>query len=321
MGHHRMRAGIVAGVALVATLGACSSSGSSKVVSSPTTSAGATTTAAAAPTTAASGSASIPAAAADSSASSQLPSAVKSKGSVTVALDATYAPDEMIASDGKTVIGMDADLSVALGQVLGLKVNLVNATFDTIIPGLLSGKYDIGNSSFTDTKAREQQVDFVTYFTAGEGYYESANSTASFNGLDSLCGHKVSVEAGTTEESDANTQSKTCQSSGKPAVTVLSFQDQNAANLAVSSGRAELGFSDSQVAAYIVQQSNGQFKVVGQPFSTAPYGIAVPKHGMGPALLAALKDLMSQGIYTKILAEWGVQAGAITNPVINGATS
>ncbi len=114
---------------------------------------------------------------------------------------------------------------------------------------------------------------------------------------------------------------KTCQTEGKPADNVLVFQDQNAANLAVSSGRADVGFSDSQVAAYIVQQSNGQFKLSGTPFSTAPYGIAMPKNGMAPAVLAAVKDLMANGTYTKILAKWNVQAGAITNPVINGATS
>src|SRR5262245_63547835 len=62
----------------------------------------------------------------------QVPSAIKSKGTLTVAADATYAPNEFIASDGHTVIGMDADLAKALGQVLGLKVSMVNATFDTI---------------------------------------------------------------------------------------------------------------------------------------------------------------------------------------------
>jgi polar amino acid transport system substrate-binding protein len=321
MGQHGMRAAVVAGMAALTVVGACSSSKSSSVAAPSATTTATTPAAGASTTLAAAGTATIPTATPDPAASGQLPAAVKSKGSVTVALDATYAPDEMIASDGKTVIGLDADLSVALGQVLGLKVNLVNAKFDTIIPGLLSAKYDIGASSFTDTKEREKQLDFVTYFTAGEGFYVAANSSATFNGLDSLCGHKVSVESGTTEESDAQAQSKTCGTAGKPPVSVLSFGDQNAANLAVSSGRAELGFSDSQVAAYIVQQSNGQFKLVGQPFSTAPYGIAVPKNGMAPALLTAVKDLMSQGIYTKILDKWAAQAGAITNPVINGATS
>jgi polar amino acid transport system substrate-binding protein len=245
---------------------------------------------------------------------SQIPASLKGQ-TLVVALDASYAPDEMLASDGSTVIGMDADLSLALGQVLGVKVKLQNATFATIIPGLESGKYNIGNSSFTDTKAREKQVDFVDYFQAGEGYYVSANSKTAFNGLASLCGHTVAVEAGTVEESDAKAQGKKCN------VTVLSFQDQNAANLAVSSGRAEVGFADSQVAAYIVKRSHGQFALVGKPFNTAPYGIALPKDGLAKPILAALKTLESDGIYQKILAKWGVQSGAVTKPVINGATS
>jgi polar amino acid transport system substrate-binding protein len=106
-----------------------------------------------------------------SSIAAQVPAAIRSNGTLTVAADATYAPNEFIGSDGHTVVGMDADLAQALGQVMGLKVNVVNATFDTIIPGIVSGKYNLGMSSFTDTKARQQTVDFVTYFVAGTSFY------------------------------------------------------------------------------------------------------------------------------------------------------
>jgi polar amino acid transport system substrate-binding protein len=245
-----------------------------------------------------------------------VPTAIKSKGTLTFAMDATYPPDESIDKDGKTIIGMDADLANAIASELGLKANLVNATFDTIIPGLQGGKFDVGMSSFTDTLAREKVVDFVDYFQAGEGFYVKAGSGKSFNGLTSLCGHTVSVESGTTEETDAKTQAKSCK------VTVLSFSDQSAANLAVSSGRADVGFADSQVAAYIVKQSNGQFESTGSAFEVAPYGIALPKgNGMAQAVQAALTALIANGTYTKILTTWGLQAGAVTAPKINGATS
>ena len=46
--------------------------------------------------------------------------------------------------------------------------------FDSIIPGLSSHKYDLGMSSFTDTKEREKTVDFVTYFSAGTSFYVKA---------------------------------------------------------------------------------------------------------------------------------------------------
>jgi polar amino acid transport system substrate-binding protein len=220
------------------------------------------------------------------------------------------------------VVGWDADLANALGQVLGLKINMVNATFDTIIPGLVSGKYGLGISSFTDTKEREQTVDFVTYFSAGTSFYVKSSGGPDITSLADLCGHKVAVEKGTTQQADTQAQAKKCKAAGKPDVTVQIFNDQNAVNLALSSGRADVAMADSPVAAYQVKQSDGTFKLSGQPYGTAPYGIAIPKNsGMAKPVLAALKHLMADGTYTKILDKWGVQGGAISDPAINGAAS
>jgi polar amino acid transport system substrate-binding protein len=272
-------------------------------------------------TAGASSSTTIPTAPEDTSLAATVPSTVKTSG-LDVAMDATYAPDEFIASDGKTIIGMDADLATAIGQVLGVKVALNNATFDTIIPALQSGKYNLGASSFTDTKARQKVVDFVDYFQAGEGYYVKAGSSYKPNGLAALCGHSVAVESGTTEQTDAQTQAKACKKKGKGAVKVLTFQDQTTANVAVSSGRANVGFADSQVAEYIVAQSNGQFMNSGTAFEVAPYGLALPKGlGLTRPVDGAVGQLMHDGIYQKILKKWGIQAGAISRPEINGATS
>jgi polar amino acid transport system substrate-binding protein len=251
-----------------------------------------------------------------------VPAAVKSKGTLTVAADATYAPNEFIGPNGKTVVGMDADLAQALAAKMGLKANVVNATFDSIIPGLASHKYDLGMSSFTDTKEREKTVDFVTYFSAGTAFFVKADGGPTINSLADLCGHKVAVEKGTTQQDDATAQSKKCKAAGKPGVNVLTFPDQNGANLALSSGRAEVGMADSPPADYQVKKSNGQFKLVGQPYGTAPYGIAIPKDtGMAQPVLASLKAVMADGTYTTILKKWGIANGAITAPVINGATS
>jgi polar amino acid transport system substrate-binding protein len=270
---------------------------------------------------AASSSSSIPTAHEDSTLATTVPASVKSAG-LLVAADATYAPDEFVASDGKTVIGMDADLAKAIGQVLGLKVTITNATFDTIIPALQSGKFNLGASSFTDTKARQKQVDFVDYFQAGEGYYVKAGSSYKPNGLEALCGHSVAVETGTVEQTDAQSQNKKCTKAHKHGVKVLSFADQNSANLAVSSGRAQVGFLDSQIAEYVVATSKGHFKNSGTAFGVAPYGLALPKNlGLTRPVDGAVGALMKDGIYLKILKKWGIQAGAISRPEINGATS
>jgi polar amino acid transport system substrate-binding protein len=252
-----------------------------------------------------------------------VPSAIKSKGTLNIAADASYAPDEFIGSDGHTVEGMDADLMTALADVMGLKANVTNQTFDSIIPGLAAGKYDVGASSFTDTKEREKTVDFVDYFVAGESFFTKAQGGTTVTGLDdSLCGKTVAVEKGTTEQDDATKQGAKCKAAGKPGVTVLAFPDQNGANLALSSGRAQLGFADSPVAAYQVKKSNGQFKLVGGSIENAPYGLAVPKNsGLMKPLLAALVALKNSGKYESILSRWGIQAGAIKQFKENGAIS
>lgn len=309
------QAGAAAVLAAVAVLAAaCSSSSASSSTTSTTT--GATGPAVVLPT------ATIPTQATNAAIAATVPAAIRKAGTITVAMDATYAPDEFIAPDGTTIVGMDADLATAIAQTLGLKAKLVNATFDTIIPGLQSGKYGMGASSFTDTIARQKVVDFVDYFTAGEGYYVKTGSSLAFNGLSSLCGHTVAVESGTTEETDAKTQAKTCAKNNQGTVTVLSFGNQNQANLAVQSGRADVGFADSQVAGYIVATSKGVFQNSGTAFAVAPYGLALPKgNGMAAPVQQAVNALIANGVYSQILTKWGVQAGAVTSSVINGATS
>jgi polar amino acid transport system substrate-binding protein len=293
-------------LAAITGCGSSSSSSSSTSSSSPATT----------------GTSSTAAPAANATIAAEVPAAVKSKGTLTVASDASYAPNEFIAPDGHTVIGMDADLVKALGGVMGLKVNVVNATFDAIIPGLAAGKYDLGASSFTDNKKREKTVDFVDYFSAGESFYTKAQGGVSVNTLADLCGHSVAVEKGTVEKDDATARSAKCTKAGKKAVTVLEFPDQNGANLALVSGRAQIGFVDSPVADYQVKKTNGQFKLVGQTFGTAPYGLAIPKKsGLDKPVLDALNVLIANGQYKAILTKWGVEAGAISKPVINGATS
>jgi polar amino acid transport system substrate-binding protein len=273
---------------------------------------------------AASGSTASSTASSGSDPKSLVPAAVKAKGTLIVAADASYAPNEYFAADGKTIIGMDADLAKALGKELGLTVTMTNVTFASIIPGMAAGKYDLGMSSFTDNKSREATVDFVTYFSAGSSLMVKTGNPEGLKPNDvSLCGKTLAVEKGTVQESgDVPADTATCKAAGKAAVTGLSFDDQNGANLALSSGRVDGVLADSPVNAYAAKQSGGKFVIVGQPYGTAPYGIAIPKgNGMANAVLAAVKALIADGTYTQIMTTWGVADGAITNPVINGATS
>ena len=142
------------------------------------------------------------------------------------------------------------------------------------------------------------------------------------NTLADLCGLKVAAQKGTVQADDATAQSKKCTADGKKAVDVQIFPDQNGVNLALKSGRVQVAMADSPVAAYAVKQSNGAFKLVGESYDNAPYGIAVPKDsGLAQPMVDAIKALIADGTYKEILTKWGVESGAITDPQVNGATS
>ena len=266
---HRGRRGAVAMSILAISVLVLASACGKSTSSSPTTASGSTTGSTPAP----SGTWSVTK---DATIAAEVPADVASAGTVVVATDATYAPNEFVPAGGTTLDGMDIDLGEAIGDVLGLKWEFTNASFDTIIPGLASGKYGIGMSSFTDTLERQKTVDFVTYFSAGTSFYVAASGGSDVEGLDSLCGLSVGAERGTTQADDSTAQSAKCVSEGKEKVDVQVFTDQNGANLALSSGRVDVVMADSPVAAYAVKQSAGQFKLSGTPYGTAPYGIAIP---------------------------------------------
>ncbi|MEI6700624.1 MAG: ABC transporter substrate-binding protein [Actinomycetota bacterium] len=243
----------------------------------------------------------------------ELPSALKTSGILRVASDATYAPMEYLATDNTTVLGVDADLMKAISQVLGLQLHMTNETFDGIITKVQSNTYDVGASSFTDTKAREKAVNFVDYFMAGESFYmKKGHKPMTGSGLTQMCGLKVAVESGTTEEADATSAITACSKAHKATVTVRSYNDQAAANLAVSSGQADVGFLDQPIAGYVVSTSKGVFVNTGKPFAAAPYGFAIGKTypGLDKAILDATKYIYAHGQYAAILKFWGQSSGS-----------
>jgi polar amino acid transport system substrate-binding protein len=270
---------------------------------------------AAAATSAASG---MPSLTKDTALAAMVPAAIVSKGTLTIGTDASYAPSEFMDTDGKTVIGFDADLARAIGAVLGLKVELQNAPFGTLVEGVKSGKFDLGMSSITINPEREAQVDMVSYFSAGTSWaVETGNPT----GLtpDAACGKKVAVQKDTVQVPDVTARSKTCVDAGKPAITIEQFPLQSDATSAVVTGKDDALLADSPVVAYAVKQTAGKLQVAGNTYASAPYGIVVPK-GSGnfaKAIQGAVQKLMTGGAYVEVLKRWNVDGGALTTAAIN----
>ena len=268
--------------------------------------------------TGSSGSTSSPAAASsvDAALAAKVPAAIKSKGTIVVGTDSTYAPSEFLDTDGKTIIGFDVDLFKAVAGKLGLKTDFQSSKFDDIIPGVSSGKYDIGVSSFTINADRMKEVTMVSYFSAGTQW---AQKTGGSVDPANACGKKVAVQTGTVQVDDITARSKACTDAGKPAITIEQYQAQSDATAAVVSGKDDAMLADSPVVAYAVKQTNGTLAVLGDIYDSAPYGYALPKAetDFGQAIADAVKALIADGTYKSILDKWGVTGGAITTPTVN----
>jgi polar amino acid transport system substrate-binding protein len=250
-----------------------------------------------------------------------VPADVAKDGKLTVGTDTTYAPNEFVDESNKTV-GMDIDLGDAIAQELGLTADFQAASFDGILAGLSAGKFELAMSSFSVNTERLQTVDMVGYFTAGTSMAVLKGNPAGLT-LDTLCGHTVSAQKGTTQADDLAARSATCTKGGKLAITVSEFQAQTDVALALTSKRAEAMLADSPVVDYAVKQTNGQLEKVGNSYANAPYGIGVAKNkgDLAKAVQGAVQALIDDGTYKKILDKWGVGAGAVTKSELNPQTS
>jgi polar amino acid transport system substrate-binding protein len=297
----RWRRGVLLGLVLAVALVAagCGDDGE-------TTGGGTTDTTAAAP-------------AVDEALAAKVPDTIKSDGKVLIGTDASYAPNEFLDTDGKTVIGWDVDLFNAVAAKLGLKTEWQSATFDAIIPGVQSGKYEMGISSFTINDERKQQVNMVSYFSAGTQWGTKKGNPTGIQ-PDNACGKKVAVQTNTVQDTeDLPKRDEACKAAGNPALTVDRYQRQDQATAAVVSGKDDAMLADSPVLAYAVKQTNGQLELLGDIYDAAPYGYVIEKDQteFAQAVADAVAALITDGTYKTILGKWGVEAGAIDDPGVN----
>lgn len=254
----------------------------------------------------------------DDVAAALLPGKVAKAGKLVIGTSPNYAPNEFKDDAGKPV-GWAIEVGDAIAAKLGLKADYQVARFENIIPGIVGGKIDVGESSFTDTVVREKQVDFVNYYVAGIQWASGAGKTVD---PDNACGLKVAVQATTYQDTvEVPAKSAACAKAGKPAIKKISLDTQDAAANAVALGQADAFSADSPVTLYGISKLKGKLQTAGKTFEAAPYGMAVAKgSGMAKAVQAALQSMVDDGSYGKILDKWGVADGGIKKITINAAT-
>ncbi len=249
-----------------------------------------------------------------------VPEEIADKGYLSMGTNPPFAPFEFKDSQGR-IIGLEVDLARALAGVLGLELRTVEQDFALILPAVSAGTVDFGGSGFTDTEERRENYDFVNSLNAGIRWAQRSDRPDTIDPKNA-CGLTVAVQRTTVSETDdVRPKSQECVAAGKPAITVLAYDTSDTAATALVLGRADAFSADSPVLSWAVERSDGRLVEVGEMFQAAPYGFAVPKDSeLGPALAAALDQLIADGTYEELLTQWNITEGLLDHAQINGQT-
>jgi polar amino acid transport system substrate-binding protein len=248
-----------------------------------------------------------------------LPQAVKDQGFLRVGTEASYAPMESYAPDGRTIIGMDPDLGVEMGRVLGVRLQFVATDFGKLLPNLGRGDLDLAMSAMTDTPERTKTADFVDYFSAGTSIVVQRGNPAGVTKINDLCGKVVALEKDTTQVGLLARTQKNC---GTKPIIVKAYPTNSDALLELRTGRAVAVPVDTPTATFLVNdaRTSSQYQLASNAqYEPAPYGIAVAKSqpGLRDAVKGALEQLLRSGVYADVLARWHVQTGAVQQITVN----
>ncbi|GGN46704.1 polar amino acid transport system substrate-binding protein [Actinoplanes campanulatus] len=250
----------------------------------------------------------------------RLPEAVRARGLIRLVTDASYAPMEYFAADGRTIIGFDADLAGALGDVLGIRVEMVVGAFDTALDEVAAGTYDGVLSSMTDTKQRQAKADFVDYLSTGTSILVQRGNVKGITELDDLCGQTVATEKGTYQEEMLQRIRAKCGAAGMSIHRLVTNADTL---MELRTGRVAAVLQDYPPASFLAtdERTSAFFQLASdQQYETGLFGIAVAKDdtALRDCLRAALQRLIDSGTYADLLARWELSASAVTEATVNG---
>ena len=214
------------------------------------------------------------------------------KTKLVVATSPDFPPFESL--EGGEVVGIEVDILNKIAEKMGMELDIQQMDFDSVIPGVQAGKFDVGMSGITVTDKRKENVDFSSvYFMAAQAIVVTDGS--SITGKADLEGKKVSVQTGTTAE-------EYCMGNG---YEVLAFTANNDAAAALTSGKVDAWVVDNEVALAMAPELG--LTVLDEAMTSEPYAFAFQK---GSELVApfneALDALLADGTVEKIFQQYGV---------------
>ncbi|GAA4665729.1 ABC transporter substrate-binding protein [Gordonia humi] len=245
-----------------------------------------------------------------------LPSTIRDSHTLRVVTHTPFAPMEFWR-DGR-LVGFDVDVMTRVAKLLGVGVDLRDVSFPDLLPSVVGGSSDVAVAGLSDTAAREEQVDMVTYLRAGTLW---ARKTGADIGPHDACGRRVGAQTGTVQLTvELPAKSQACETTGEKPLEIVGFASEIEAIDALKRGDVDAVSADSPVSAYAVETSHGELETTGGAFDTRPYGFAVSQRSeLGPVLREAVQHLIDSGELKEIAGRWGLERGVINKSVVNSA--
>ena len=264
----------------------------------------------------------IPKQSVDTELRARLPKDIIDAGELVAVNSGSFPPYEIVA-DTTTVTGASAELTDAVGEILGLKIRHESVSgFASILTGIKSGRYQMASGPAGDFPDREAANDFVDFVREYVVFAVQSGNPTGIKTLADACGMRVAVMAAGSAERVIKAQADACAAAGKPKLEVQSYPDQPTSILAVRSHRADAFFSSQAPLTYFVAQAKGQLELAGvgksNGFENLYQGSIVGKgSALGGVLLASYQKLFDNGTYATIMKKWGLEANMLRAPGIN----
>ncbi|MFE4227859.1 ABC transporter substrate-binding protein [Arthrobacter sp. NPDC056886] len=261
----------------------------------------------------------VPALAVNDAAAALLPESIRSTKVLRVAIPTNEPPTQFYREGTQDMTGTNPDIARLLGEALGVKVEIQVANFDSIIPGIAAGRYDMTVSSMTPTEKRMEVLDFVDYMQMGNSIAVAQGNPHGISDQHALCGKKVGLLTGSYQLTvNVPEYDTACTAGGKETIQRSEFQDTRQAISALSSGRLDAVLADSPILNFAATQ-NPQIEIASK-YDFTPVGVGMPKDsGLVKAVSAALSGVIQSDSYLKVLGKYGLESSAITDARVNFA--
>lgn len=262
---------------------------------------------------------SVPEIALNEAAVKLLPESVKAAKVLRVGIPTNEQPTQYFLEGTQELTGVNPDIARLIGASLGLKVEIQVANFDSIIPGMAAGRYDMTVSSMTPTTERMKVLDFVDYMAMGNSIAVAKGNPTGITKYQDLCGKKVGLLTGSYQLTvNVPEYNKECVAAGKPEIVSNQYQDTRQAISALTSGRQDAVLADSPILDFAA--SKNPILEIASAYDFTPVAAGVPREaGLKDPVAAALADIIKSDAYKQVLAKYGLEASAITDARVNFA--